>query len=800
MIGYSLTRPLGGTPRYSVTQRQAARVAAANGDAFTLTEAAVDAMVSEDGIRVVADVLFEVESNRLRRATTNQLVVGGVNVAPFSGDVTTLTNGKRVATTAAPAVVIPAGATPQVKVTWTDPRPINVVELAEDTATTRVTQVRVSTWDGAAWTVRATVTSPGGRISALIAPYDDPISCLGVLVELLTVSLLGGATKAALVEVDPMLIWDISEDLVSCETSFAAEDDPSASTSPYGTYAATTCALVIDDSDGTWSDPGNTSLDAGHRIEVALGVVRIDNGYRLIGTFETGLDSFISSPNFGTQTPAALATSATRAHEGTKSALVTWPAYAGKPSNIGKNVPTIPGHSYLITAWVYVPAGSPDVRMSAALVSSGPLNGTKDAWVQIAHTFTATGISSYVSVRADAPAAGTTCYVDEFVYWVDPVDVEEVLPVGVFYAEPFDTDSDATSVTINGSDRLGRNSASTVSEQVQVAGTVDTLVRSLARTYLDLDGDQVVVDATIAGEVIPYAYPSGDLGSYLADVAKAYGAVLHMDQLERLVLAPRTAATDDPVLEISDDTSLVKFTRPPGQDKTTSQVVVNAAPLTLDVDSELWAMPPGGISIAVGADYTLVCTYTAPPGINGYVSGIVADGAYTVTSASYYADRAELVIHNPGPTVRIVADLRIRGNPLVESAMTARAVDAPSVDRYGARELTVDAKLVQTQTRIDALAAYLLDAFRSLDDNGIRRRPDLTFSALGLLHIAVGDRLTLRHATKGLGGDFVLLSRTLAYADGALLTNDARVREAPGYDVLTYDSGDLYDDGHVYGF
>lgn len=656
MIGYSYVRPKGG-PRYDPTRRQAARVAAAAGDASTLTEDALAAMVSEDGIRIVCDVLFEVESNRLRRTTTSALTLNGVVVSPDAGSVASLHDGKRVASVATPAVRYTTAAGMRgVRQTWTDPRPINVVEVLEDTTVCRITTVRVWTLNAVGTaTDRGTFTSAAGRISAAIADYDDPIVCYGVFVELILGNLLGGATKFALNEVDPMLVWDISDDVTAADVSFAAEDDPSASTNPYGTYAASSASVTLDDTEGVWSDPGNTSLDAGHRLEVSFGVVREDG-------------------------------------------------------------------------------------------------------------------------------------------------LEELLPAGVFYTQPFDTDSDSTTVQISAQDRLGRNATAPLAEQVVVNGTVGTLVTRLAGTYLDLDVDQVVVSPAIASEVIPYAYPSGDLGSYLADVAKAYGAVLHMDPLERLVLAARTATTEDAVAVIAEDTALVRFTRPPGQDVTTSQVAVNAAPLTLGADDEAWGMPSGGITIPASSDYTLVATYSSPPVINAYVTGVVADGSYTIASASYFADRAEIKLHNNETRLLVVADLRLRGNPLVESTLTARAVHAPSAARYGPRELTVDAKLVQTQARLDSLAAYLLDAFRSLDDSGIRRRPDLTFGALGLLHLAVGDRLTLRHEGKGLGGDFVLISRTLAYAEGKLLTNDARVREAPGYDVLTYDVGEKYDDGHVYGF
>lgn len=657
-LRYSFTREPGG-PRYSGTERQAARVLDAADAAATLSDEALAAMVDEDGIRVVCDVLFELESNRLGRATTSVLTLDGATVAPFVGDVATLSNGKRVASTSSPAVEFTTAAGIRgVKQTWTDARFVNVVDVSEDVTVCRVTQVKVWTLDaGGTPTNRGTFTSSGGRISAAIAPYDDPIPCFGVFVEILAGTLLSG-TRFAVVEVDPQWILDLSDDVESVAVEFAREEDPAASAGPFGIYAASSCDVTIQDTEGAWNPATNASLDVGHRVEVAFGVV----------------------------------------------------------------------------------------------------------------------------------------------YELDGELVEELLPAGVFYSDPFDTDSSNTAVTIHGLDRLGTNADSALNEQVTVDAVAGTLIRALAAKYLDLDGDQVVIEPTIAAVVIPYAYPSGNAGSYFADLANALGATMHLDAYDRLVFAPRTQTSDDVVAEITDATALEAFRRPPGFSATTSAVVVNASPLALGADDELWTMPSGGITIEGGESYDLVCTYGNVPSINGYVTGVVADGDYTITTAAYYADRAELTIRNDEVIDLVVADLKIRGNPLTETPLTARAEDPASVKRYGPRQLEVTARLVQTQAQVNALAALLLDAFRSIDDNGKRRIPDLTLDTLGLIHVAAGDLVLVAHAGKGLGGEYVLLSRRLTYAEGALLLNDARVREAPSYDVLTLDSGELLDDGRLVGF
>ena len=214
-------------------------------------------------------------------------------------------------------------------------------------------------------------------------------------------------------------------------------------------------------------------------------------------------------------------------------------------------------------------------------------------------------------------------------------------------------------------------------------------------------------------------------------------------------------------------------------------------------------MPPGGVSVAIGGSYQLLAAYESnAPAVNAYVDGVVADGAYTITAAAYLADRAELTIRNDEPArALVVADLRIKGNPLLESPLTTRAAHAPSVARYGPREVTVDARLIQTQTQLELVASVLLEAFRSIDDDGLRRLPDLSFDALGLIHLTAGDRVQLSDPARGLGGDYTILGRHLVYQGGGLVLSDVRVRETqlPGV-YLVLDRGILLDDGAIVGY
>lgn len=656
MIRYSLRRQPGGR-RYSATDRTIARALDAADAPRTLTDTAIEAMQSPDGIRVTADVLFEVESNRFARPTDVRLLVDGIAYAPGSGTLATIVDGFRNPAADRPPTVFPAwvavpGNDAVVELTWDGTRRVNLVEVHGDPMGGQITAATVFVRDveSGDWVESASLTGEG----RLAIPLPELAETTGIRARIDEVA---GDVPPSVVEVDPMWVLDVTAQVVTGEVEWSREADPGAAASPVGNYEASVLSLTLDDTSGFWNPATNASLDVGHRVEVAIGV-----RYR---------------------------------------------------------------------------------------------SGAQE--------------------------------------W------EELLPAGVFYTEPFDTDSEATTVTISAVDKLGRRADVEVSEEVMVGATVEEVVRTLAAKYLDLDETQVYLSPSIAETVIPYAYPSGLLGTYLADLAKATGAVVHMDPYGRLVMARRTDTTDEPVAVFTDDTNLIRFRRPPGYDSTTSIVNLTAAPLSPGPEADLWAMPSGGISIGSGSNYTLVARYESPPAIGGAVTGVVADGAYTITSARFYSDRAEITIRNRETRRLVVADLRVRGTPLIEGTLTARKEHAPSVRRYGPRVIDTEARLIQTAEQLDTIADVLLDAFRSIGDDGVRRLPDVELDALGLLHVATGDRVTLSYPSKGLSGDFAVLSRRLVYENGAILANGMRVRESPSALFAVADVS-ITDDQHVAGY
>ena len=72
------------------------------------------------------------------------------------------------------------------------------------------------------------------------------------------------------------------------------------------------------------------------------------------------------------------------------------------------------GRTYTLSAWVYVPAGSPDVRAWIGTGEVGAVVTAKDRWVQTSVTFTAstTGIAAGVLNRSAAVRGDDRVYVD----------------------------------------------------------------------------------------------------------------------------------------------------------------------------------------------------------------------------------------------------------------------------------------------------------------------------------------------------------------------------------------------------
>lgn len=127
---------------------------------------------------------------------------------------------------------------------------------------------------------------------------------------------------------------------------------------------------------------------------------------RVIADGETSVGGFISAGG------PTLVTSTTQAHSGARSVRVTW----GAASNIVMQTQDyfIPGCSYTYSAWVYVPAGNPAVKLRVeGVADSGPSTVT-NTWQQLSVSWTATTYTYSIRlVPSTTASAGTLCYFDD---------------------------------------------------------------------------------------------------------------------------------------------------------------------------------------------------------------------------------------------------------------------------------------------------------------------------------------------------------------------------------------------------
>jgi len=193
------------------------------------------------------------------------------------------------------------------------------------------------------------------------------------------------------------------------------------------------CSLTFDNTDGALtpglaSSPYYPNVKPQNRIRVTYRDPAVAGNLLPAedASFEGGtvgswaFDTFWGFP-VGTRTNSAV-----RAWSGTKSLLITWPTTAG-----GSWVKTffyglVIGRTYTASAYVYVPAGSPDVRFDEPFgVVQGPYTAVKNAWTRITATFVATSTFHSTGPYVATATAGNQC-------WIDGIQVDEGSTAGTF--------------------------------------------------------------------------------------------------------------------------------------------------------------------------------------------------------------------------------------------------------------------------------------------------------------------------------------------------------------------------------
>lgn len=139
--------------------------------------------------------------------------------------------------------------------------------------------------------------------------------------------------------------------------------------------------------------------------------------------FESGTQGWENNPFFGTYTDCTFTNSTTRPKSGTRSLEITWPTNGAggqsrcvTPQIFGFEI----GKRYIAYADIYVPAGSPNVRLDTFLqdqgkgATVGPIMD-KDMWVTAWSEFRAVHSGIYFAVVVDEPTNNTQkCFVDNF--------------------------------------------------------------------------------------------------------------------------------------------------------------------------------------------------------------------------------------------------------------------------------------------------------------------------------------------------------------------------------------------------
>jgi hypothetical protein len=110
-----------------------------------------------------------------------------------------------------------------------------------------------------------------------------------------------------------------------------------------------------------------------------------------------------------------------QSHAGSASMKVAWPACASAAASTCHGFVTTPGHRYQVKMWVRVPTGDPSVALYDPFATTSGLTytrlatgATKDSFVQLDISFTASVALTYIGVAAEATTvSGDFCNIDD---------------------------------------------------------------------------------------------------------------------------------------------------------------------------------------------------------------------------------------------------------------------------------------------------------------------------------------------------------------------------------------------------
>jgi len=135
--------------------------------------------------------------------------------------------------------------------------------------------------------------------------------------------------------------------------------------------------------------------------------------------------------NNGNWTPASatITQDTTRYLTGTASGLIGWSNGVAVDGATVYNTLTglSIGQQYTISFYAYTPTGGPDIAAYCATIGNGTTSTTKDAWVRVSYTFTATATSHQIGIRNKSITGTSTST------WIDAVLIEQSATVNDYF-------------------------------------------------------------------------------------------------------------------------------------------------------------------------------------------------------------------------------------------------------------------------------------------------------------------------------------------------------------------------------
>lgn len=646
---------------------------------------------------------------------------------------------------------------------------------------------------------------------------------------------------------------DATLDVAALAVERATDADPADSTVPIGNYAASSLALTLDDPDGEYAIFARSYLELGHRVDVATGFA-----YTNRSPDPQAVDAFAAGVAGTEAWPVVLAgTSPVAACQADSFGQLPPALYGG--SSLASAIYDAPQHTtapagegWVVRASVWVRwdgptrptirfAGAFEAPMvgggwSVALASGGNVADLSARaagvwWLVDLGSLTVPVGANVVTIAASSSVSDSTRVQVAAPTFerLDPatlavVEVVETAPAGVFETTSWDSNLPGQTVNVQAVDVLAAAGDGDLSQDIVRNTTAELEITSLAREYLDLGADQVVIANQVTS--LSYLFPVDRVSTQLADLAKVAVLTAFTDGLGRLVALPRQDVAGTVQAAIRDDLSLIAAGTAVTPDVVRNDVRVTVHPVTASAGAvELayagrevlpalpWAYEPDPADIVLNPGESVEVLLEHAPADGevwsyawraiAFPVGTVLTMFETAPAAGFdirvdaYATFARMSASLSSSATNPVRIFRVSGTgrPLTVADTTQRFTRQESIDAFGRRPVAVDVRLAQSPALARAVATDVLDNYSLRDDTGERWLPDLSVTMLGDPWRELGDRVMVRDVDGGLGGEFRVVSHRYGYGVGA--ESALYLRRTPtGLDWFVLDES-MLDDGEA---